>query len=211
MSAFKGIVLIKLHVFTAPHLFSSHVLSGSQFAMKAVTLPPLQFGPSPNETMKRGRYVKRWFIMCRREIKWPLKVYNRGHDIFQRVKKKKICKVTSSIFPPISCWCSHSWLQEKAQESHTREQQFTSCDYQRAVMGKFLKCQCTQDIAVVRLMSLGEKHPSRRLTVAECSDILPWGRSLSHSFTCLSSAIRSERQMKMRAEVHSYKFRVFPV
>lgn len=41
MSAFKGIVLIKLHVFTAPHLFSSHVLPGSQFAMKAVTLPPL--------------------------------------------------------------------------------------------------------------------------------------------------------------------------
>lgn len=30
MSAFKGIVLIKWHVFTAPHLFSSHVLSGSE-------------------------------------------------------------------------------------------------------------------------------------------------------------------------------------
>ena len=41
MSAFKCIVLIKLHVFTASHLFNSHVFPGSQFAMKAVSLPPL--------------------------------------------------------------------------------------------------------------------------------------------------------------------------
>lgn len=79
-------------------------------------------------------------------------------------------------------------------------------------MGKFPKCQFTQDIVVVRLMSLGEKYPSRRLTVAKRSDISPCGHSLLKSFIHLYSTVRSERQMKTRAEVHSpYELRFFLV
>lgn len=123
-------------------------------------------------------------------------------------QKKQLCKVTFSIFPPIYYWCIHSWWQEKAQENHTREQSFTLGDYQKAVMGKFPKCQCTQDIVVVRWMSLGETYLlggwrlPRALTFHHVASLL-------NSFRCLSSTVRSERKMRARATVHFFFFNKF--